>query len=507
MPEIASVLTVAVKFFIRKLPLRKEEIPGGAKVFPLFVIIFLSILAATTPLMADNSPGRPINQPASLSSAIKRISSLLTKKGLSKLPSASQALSSRTSSSSILTSAAVSGTPPLLPTIPDLPIRNLFWREGVVAGVASGTPTQGQCAEFFSSPIDGNSGGLGACHLAEAVGRSFQTTLDAETSLCYIKNFPSKANLDAGGITVNSGKVTGNNIAKLFLATEKTRTVKINAPAFRQRGQLEAIFVKIFSTEANEKAERLYRADLYFCPPGQPGPRGFNSIQISDKGAIKIIIRNRVDPFNGGGNTIELKGNVKADSGSIIWDPTKSRTLDLRIDKEDDVSKDRFEITNQGLVLLKRRDVFQNSLLKEYMIARFTGTDALNVSFLEGAFKGESLRNSRVRSYSGATEYRDTFYTSAPQNTFRQQADSFSISGDSFYDADAVVDVNTDSYSCNAKVVAELTMNEGNATLESALDPCFNNRLQKMDFCRSNQLIKAAESNFIDACVNRQPPP
>src|SRR5690606_16713995 len=140
------------------------------------------------------------------------------------------------------------------------------------------------------------------------------------------------------------------------------RIIKINAPAFRQRGQAEAIFVKIPSIATNEKAGRLYRADLYFCPPGQPGPRGFNIIQISDKGVIKITIRNRVDPFNGGGNTIELKGSVKADSGTIVWDPTKSRTLDLRIDKDDDVSKDRFEITNQDLVFLKRRDVFQNSL-------------------------------------------------------------------------------------------------------------------------------------------------
>ncbi len=470
-------------------------------VFFFLLFFFLPFLFPVASRADEPDTGR-----ATLSTAIKKVSTILSKSGLSKIPSASQALSSKTSSSKA-TSQAVSGTPPLLSQIPNVDVKTLFWRPNVVETVANGSPNQQQCAEFFSSPVDGNSGGLGACHMAEALGRSFQTTLDAETSLCYIKNFPTAANLNAGGITVNSGAVTAKNISKLFLAGTKARTIKINAPQFRSRGQAETIFVRIPSAAANEKAGRLYRADLYFCPPGQQGPRGYNIIQISDKGVMKINVGNRSDPFNGGANTIELKGTVKTASGSIVWDPTKSRILEIRVEKDDDVSKGHFEILKQGMVTLKRRDAFNNSTLKEYILSHFSGDDALSALILEGAFKSDTQRNSNTRSFTGATEFRDTLYAAAPDNSLKQKASDYEISSDSFYDADADVNVDTSAYSCSANGSVELTMNSGNSTLETALSTCFTTRLQGQGFCRDDELVRRAEDNFDQKCANNQQPP
>src|SRR5439155_1426471 len=113
---------------------------------------------------------------------------------------------------------------------------------------------------------------------------------------------------------------------------------------------------------------------------------------------------------------------------------------------------------------------------------------ALSATFLAGAFNSESDLGTDSRTFSGGTEYRDTFYAASPNSDLVQQASLIDISTDTFFNSPAEVNVDTSNYSCAAKASIELTMVR-NDTLESALRPCFTNRLRQMEFCRNSTLV------------------
>lgn len=55
-------------------------------------------------------------------------------------------------------------------------------------------------------------------------------------------------------------------------------------------------------------------------------------------------------------------------------------------------------------------------------------------SLLEGAYSSIDISGERTKTFSGATEYRDTIYTAAPSNTLLTLVNSVNITADSFYD-------------------------------------------------------------------------
>ncbi len=123
--------------------------------------------------------------------------------------------------------------------------------------------------------------------------------------------------------------------------------------------------------------------------------------------------------------------------------------------------------------------------------------------FLEGAFKGEAELNNLSKTFDGASEYRDTFYASAPNSSFVSQANSIDFDNDSFFNTGPTFVVDTSRYSCKSKSDIEVTMSRDNETLKQSLQACFDNRLNNMDFCRNNTKLQQARQNFGAACVPR----
>ncbi|RIL06368.1 MAG: hypothetical protein DCC75_10900, partial [Proteobacteria bacterium] len=150
---------------------------------------------------------------ASLAADIRAI--IAKKNALSKLPYAANAVTKFKRSYSRpgnLRRKDVSGTAPTLASIPGSDISELFWREGVIDALASGQPNPEACGEFHAGQQDGESGGLGACHLTESVGRAFEDLVSSETSQCYMKNFPTETNLRAGAVVPVSGEFPNGKI-------------------------------------------------------------------------------------------------------------------------------------------------------------------------------------------------------------------------------------------------------------------------------------------------------
>ena len=446
----------------------------------------------------------------STSKALSQVSSILKSKGISKLPSTSTLVSSSSTSKSsaqILEDFvidAVSGTPPTLLGISLNSIKDLFWLPGIVDAIGAGNPSRAQCLEFLSSDIDGHSGGLGACQMAEAVGHSFQTLLDAETSLCYMKNLPTKINLNAGGVKLNKGTFPDGDIRKLFSPGESRRIIKVNVPPINELGPTESIFIRVSSQTSLSKHKLFYQAQLYFCPEGQDAPRGVNFIDVSDKGEMTLIASNRSDPFGGGAHSISVRGFLTPLSSSTDWDPTKTRNSTVEAIQDDGARtlKSDFSITADQLIFIKQRATFSDSIAKNYAVTHFSGSNISNISFLEGAYKGEDTINSVSREFNGAAEFRDIFYASAPGNYLVPQLTSVDLT-DSFYTQDPTISLDTSPYSCKAKPNIEITLVRGNTTLNSSLGPCFHREFQNTEFCRTDDNVQRARRNFRDACIRR----
>ena len=139
----------------------------------------------------------------------------------------------------------------MLADIPNMSIKNLFWRPNVVDAIAYGTPTQSQCDEFHSSSIDGASGGYGACNMAENVGHAMQQLLDSEGTLCHMKNFPTVANFKSGSVTIQKGVLPQKDITKLFMEGGKQRIIKVSKDAVSSGEIAEEVFIKIHSISQN----------------------------------------------------------------------------------------------------------------------------------------------------------------------------------------------------------------------------------------------------------------
>lgn len=454
-----------------------------------------------------------VDPKASVGRALSKVAKALRSKGISKVPSTSNLVDSGTSSSALarlirayvqpqtdLYQSVVSGTPPKLVDIPSISVKDLFWLSGVVDAIASGSASQSQCRQFFSSTTDGDSGGLGACQMAEGVGHSFEALLNAETSLCFMKNMPTKANLRAGGITLVKGKFPDNDVTQIFAPGDKGRLVKVNTPQFQGRGRAEEIYIKVPSSSQNRAKKRLYMVQIYFCPSGQETPRGYNTITVSDGGLLSITLANGSDPFGGGANVLTARGYLTYSSGAPTWDNKRERSSSLEVDREENNFKASFSISEDDLLTQKFRNSFGERLSKVYSISRFSGTSTSDVSFLEGAYTGLDQFGAASHEYSGATEFRASYYAAAPANSLVDDVAAIDIPTDSFFGSEAEVEVDTSSLSCTAKSDIELTMNGDNDTLEAALQPCFKREFERIEFCRNDSTIQQALRNFRSVC-------
>ncbi len=448
-------------------------------------------------------------------SAYKKVAKSV-KSGLTSYPSSSSLTKSSSTSSSSLSSSgydvgisSVSGTPPTLPEIADLStIKELFWVPGVVDAIATNTSSPNQCMQFFSSNMDGKSGGFGACNLAEGVGHAFETVLHSETSLCFMKNMPTKQNLNAGGVTVVSGDVNADNIAELFKPKPiSSKLIKVNTPEIQGKGQAEAIFIYIPSKTENKQEDYLYQAEIYFCAEGQSTARGYNLIHAFRQGGkamLEVTNANASDPFGGGSHIVTVSGALKKKSGDLIWDRGEDREVSVQFAVNSNAFKSQFTIKNGNRIELKRRADFLDPLNnqiedKGYSITNFTASDIFDVRFIEGGFKAQKGFGMNNKAFSGATEYRSTYYASAPDNPLRDEVDAYDMDSDSFYDNAANVVVDTSGYSCSATPDIELTMVD-NETLEQSLQPCFNDTFRNMQFCKNDPDVNLALQNFPSSC-------
>lgn len=441
----------------------------------------------------------------------------LKKTGMTSIPDTSSVLSSNNSSSSAVHRSSVSGTPPLLTDLPGN-IKATFWRPGVIEGINSGSPTEAQCHEFFAGTADGQSGGMGACYLAQGVGYSFQSILESGTSLCYMKNFPTAVNVASGGVTVTRGSPPGGNISQIFSVPNGSaaRTIQVSVSGFedsrsrRETGRAgsgegapadQTVYIRVDSAAANARNGNQYGYSLWFCEDGNV-PTGYERTTVSLSGEYRSKHTDRGD---GGTFSNDVRAFLRNVDGELVFDTSRPRKASVTASRSGEESfrfKSDVVVTADNLIQNKVYDIFRDRSRKAYSVAEFTGAGIGEFRFLQGAY-GDLNTESGVTlgSFESATEYRDSYYAAAPESELVDDRDALDISADSFYNSAPDADFDAGDLSCSALADLAVTINMTNSTVRSSVSHCEGERLEGMDFCRSDEEVALAERNFFSSCA------
>ncbi len=414
---------------------------------------------------------------------------------LTKIPDASNILKSAIGASRFGISA-VSGTPPTLPEIASSEASSMFWRSGVVDTIATGTPTETQCGEFFSGIVDGESGGYSACYMTQGVGYSMGSIAQSGTSLCYMKNFPTKANQNAGAVRVVSGSLPNNKIEQVFSTPTGSapRLVKIRAGG----GEEESIiYIKVYSEEQNIAQGNQYRYDIWFCDNGPSNPpQEYEQTRVTAGGELITTARHTIEGSGEGFQTV--RGFLAQEGSGLVYDSTKERTATYGSITEGDRASNM-----KSLVVVSSNNEIRSKVREQrgeeaprfgYSVSSFLGTNVGDLRFLEGAYK----ESNGMRNFSGATEYRDSLYVAAPSNTYSPELDTIDFASDSFYSSGATLP-ETKSFSCSASPNITLALDMSAESMIPVSESCEGTRMENLQFCQS-ETLQAAQERYNSVC-------
>lgn len=437
---------------------------------------------------------------------IKKLKNLAAKKGLAAIPSTAAALKKgktvKKTSKAVAMAVKAHSAPPLLTDIAQSDISSIFWAPGVVDAIASGSASQAQCGQFHDGGKNGESGGMGACHMAESVGFTFENMIQSETSLCYMKNFPSAANLAAGGVTLESGSFPEEDISKLFSppAGSSARIVKVNVTGEPQgegeedSGGPQTIFIKVYAQDENKNQKNMYAVDLWFC--GESGESNeYNLISISNSGKFEME-----GSHQGGGDSSYnvVTGFLAPGSQEAAWDTTQKRTAFLYSQRDDGTFKANVEISGNQ-ILVKQIDTFGGSGTQKAKIATvFSGSSPDTLRFIEGAFN-ISRGGGDGDDFKGGTKYGNSYYLSSDDTSVKGKVQSGGFSSDSFYTSIST-DLPARSFSCATTPDIEITLDMSNATMQESVSECENQAFRGMHFCHDNELVRQADQNYGSVC-------
>lgn len=404
----------------------------------------------------------------------------LRKSGLANIPSAAKLIQAADTSTAIL---AVSGNPPAVTSIPAVGAKNVFWTPGLVDTVAGApSPTQGQCNEFFHGSTDGSSSGLLGCYAVQGVAFSFQSILEGGTSACFMKRIPSQENIDSGAISVVDGKLPSGGITRLFSTPSgsKSRLVKILISGMG--GPSENGFIRITSTNNLAKKGNQYAYNLWFCQDGEAQANNFEESSISLSGVYKFL-----NVFVNGSNEYqnEITAQLTKDGSEVTFDTSKERTAKSTGEFGGSSFKSSVTISGDNTIRTKVREVFNGFARSNFGVAQFSGANTSDFAVRAAALKDDFGGQTQA----AGIEYRDSLYTSAPESSLLSDLDEVNLATDTFYSEAGSVDADFSDKSCSADADVTISMDFTNPAMQQIASECEGQRLQNMDFCRSDSTI------------------
>lgn len=458
--------------------------------------------------VAVKKSGSKYSVDTSSKAATKACGKLLAKgklKSFASVPSV-QGLAKSNRNSSAVSVHDVSGIPPTLTSIAggEVDISTLFWRDGVVSSVAEGSATENQCREFYGGlGTDGTSGQFSACYISQNVGFSFQTILEGGISACYLKNAPTQANLDGGAVQVLSGSLPAGGVGSLFETPSGStaRLVKVQVAGLSDLGS-ENIFIKVYPQQDLDSGGDHYRVDLWQCLSNAATAHSIENMRIKLSGEVS---NNSVRVEESGNSRYSLSAFLQSgSSGSIQFDPARTRQATIAFQSgAGNKFKSEVKIDGNDIITAKTYDNFGDNERKAVSIAHFSGSSMADFRYDQGAYKFSD----GTRSENTVNEYREPNYLNAESaetadgTDLIELRDDISLSSGFFSNFDlGTFDVS--GYDCAAAPDVTLALDMTNPLMQVVQLECEGERLEGMDFCRTNEAVTSAEQNFPNACPN-----
>lgn len=414
--------------------------------------------------------------------------------GLSSIPDLTTLIQTNSSTSTariagkVRDIAAVSGTAPLVSALKANALQ-YFWNNSVSCS------SQQTAGNFWE--------GMGKCHMAQSVGESFGRMLEAGTSMCYMKNIPTKA---PAAVTVSKGSVAA---ADLFKASASDTMYKISITG---EESAETIFIKTFGTDGIGAGN--YKVQLYFCRNGEnAAPNGHEIIHYNKADGKLTISHSHNETQTQGGQTVSHTGSMnlgaylKDKDGSVVIDPSKDRTALAHFGGSWGVFKSDLTITSTNLIKNKGYGSFSWSgggqtstgSHKEYTVSEFSGSSLADLRFLAAGFKRKDSNTFGGQTYthsgSGATEWQDTHYAGVASSSLRTEAETADFDTDTFFTADlSAPSVDLSAYSCSATADVELTLNMAHADMANIQTACEKERFNDYDMCNADSIRQAEQT-------------
>lgn len=390
---------------------------------------------------------------------------------------------------------------PTLGEISEFGPEDYFWEPGLIDGMLSGDPDPDQCNQFFAGQVSGQSGGLSACFMASNVSFAFQPIFEAGTSSCYMRNFPTQANLDAGAVALVSGTFPDGDVEKIFATGEQSRLIKVIITGEQdnegdQEGGPETIFIEVPSRTANDSKGLLYGVNLYFCGDDSD-PNGLERLEITK--SLKLT-QHSIGNYGDSKHEALVEAGLTYLGGDVVVDPTIKRAARVSFAQGSSVFKGEIEITANNLLKVKTFDENgQSDVRKAYSISEIGGNDIESLVFKRGAFKDITTFGNEGDSFEGATSYNGSFYEIDKKSNLKSQLNSVNLNSDEFYQSLEEPEPDLSEFSCASSqpdIVVSIDMS--NSAMQEVAQLC-EAGLDNSNFCRS-ETIELAEQSFFDNC-------
>jgi len=358
----------------------------------------------------------------------------------------------------------------------------------------SGNPNQNSCNEFYGGNNDGESGGIGACYLAQGVGYSLENMTRSATSFCYLQNIPSAPE----GVSLVSGQYPDDDPLKLFAPPDGTDSRIVKVTVSGMQGEPESlendsqdVYIEIFAKDTNSANGDIYKHIIYFCQGNQSNPDDYE----------QAIIKNNLNyqGYNLGGqgqgtHEVLVTGKLTYEAGQVVFDGNAKRTAEISfINDQNDFFKSVLEIANNK-IKNKTYDNFGSDTRRGYSSTRYSGSDVSSIRFIEGGMKDDNFQV--------VTEYRDSYYAAAlDNNEFNGDLNSVNLNTDPFYEGQTSIDTSIlTTFDCAAEPDVAISMDFNNQVLQEFVAECENHSVSNMNFCNDNSEVQQAQQQYENVC-------
>ncbi len=417
---------------------------------------------------------------------------------LDKLPSVSGLVTASGSSAKLgfgvdAGELAVSGTPPKLGDISDAAADTYFWN-GLVATInaTSGSISQAQANQFFGQ-VAGGPAGNGACMMAQTVAESLSRILQSGGTACYMK----------GIAKVKSGvTVTGAAQDSVFAQTDADKLVKIAISGMERGGHDSkvnaaatgdvSVFIKVYG-KTSMGADK-YKVGMYMCQGGVAD-------QIETMEVDKVLGTYKTTSGQDGSDGVgaeSITAYIKKDGESIVFDKTKSRTASNFYTGSWGKFRGELTVSGDNVITAKLLNKSSWGTDKNYSITSFTGASMKEISFTDGAFKGQNSQenNSYVNNYSGATEFQDTYYKAIASSSKLTTVQAYDFAADEFFTKIDAPTIDLSAADCSATATVNVTMDFTDTAIVALKETCEGDRFDNYDMCWNSDVQDAMTKVF-----------